>query len=109
MTVLICSGLFIIILLKYSNTGIYKNKKRFCIIIFGYLFLICALKSNTYGDIPGYIRHYEEYSLCSYNRLWSLYTNGLLKDFGFYFVAKILNNIGVPVATRIQIILFYQY
>lgn len=95
MTIFICIGLFFLIILKYSNLNIYKNKKAFCFIIFIFVFIICAIKSNKYGDIPGYLRHYDQYSLYSYDKLWYMYTKGSLKDFCFYAIAKIFNNIGI--------------
>ena len=95
MTIFICIGLFSLIILKYSNLNIYKNKKAYCIIAFLFVFLICALKSNLYGDIPGYLHHYEQYSLYSYEKLWYMYTHGALKDFCFYAIAKFLNNFGI--------------
>ena len=104
MNYLIYIGIFILIIIKYSNSGLYKEKKIFSIIIFLFLFVICSLKSINYGDIPGYIYHYEQYSLNSYRELWNLYIHGMLKDFVFYVIAKLLNNIGVSVFTWINMI-----
>ncbi len=84
-----------------------KEKKRFffwaAVIV---IFLMTVLKSKSFGsdDLENYYNIYNSLPDISFGRLWKNYRSGDMKDVGFFMVAKLFADAGIPVQLWVGLI-----
>ena len=120
--ILVYIGLFLIFLVQFSENQTHKNvdfsiidknKKKYfytCVAVAMFFFLISAFKeigfNNGTGDLINYNNRYGWLVSQSYSGLIELYVAQELKDIGFYLVAKVFVDLGIPVSIWMGAIAF---
>ena len=102
---LVYVGLFALFILQPNTDKKFTNNRSFAIVSGLYLFLIAALRNVAHGDLIGYRARYEELlPNTSYSSLFNQWSNGNLKDFGFYAWSKFFAAIGISTEVWFAII-----